>query len=77
MQLADVLGLTDVARPRGGATAALSVSIPAVRAGRAQPVALAPFALPAAGTLSARLGCLGASSSGTPARVRGENPVPS
>ncbi len=40
----------------GAVTAALSVSAPAVRAGRAELLAIAPVALAAASTLSARLG---------------------
>lgn len=44
------------ARPAATLPASLSVSIPAVRAGRDELVALAPLALDAAATLSARLG---------------------
>lgn len=55
-----VLGVVALAVPArdhtGDVTAALSISIPAVRAGRAELVALAPLALHAASTLSARLG---------------------
>ena len=51
----------------GEVAAALSVSIPAVRAGREELVALAPLALHAASTLSARLGYIGPSSPGPPA----------
>ncbi len=60
----------------GEVTAALSVSIPAVRAGREDLIALAPLALHAAGTLSARLGYLGPTSDGTATGHRGAS-VPS
>jgi DNA-binding IclR family transcriptional regulator len=55
-----VVGVVALAVPArdhtGQVTTALSISIPAVRAGRDELVALAPLALQAARTLSARLG---------------------
>ena len=64
-----VKGVVAVAVPArdhtGEVAAALSISIPAVRAGREELIALAPLALHAASTLSARLGYLGPSSHDT------------
>lgn len=55
-----VVGVVAIAVPAhdhtGEVTTALSISIPAVRAGRAELLALAPVALQASRTLSARLG---------------------
>jgi DNA-binding IclR family transcriptional regulator len=61
----------------GEVAAALSVSIPAVRAGREELIALAPLALHAASTLSARLGYLGPASARTPSGARRRERAPS